>query len=407
MRPDPRQARWFEPLHVRDAAAARERIAGQVAVGADVVTAPTWLTHRRALLPVGETRQARAWTAAAVRVAREAIEMGLERRAEAQATPSEGGAAAPGEGGAEPPGEDSAEPPGDPPRPTPLLAASLPALDETPETGAGRLLPRAAASARDYREQAGWLAETEPDLLLVEGQAGLSELCLAMGEARATGLRTWVAVSAPELATGATDPLLEAVLEAGVELVMAPSPLSDVVRDAGLAWGGLVDPSHRGIASDSVPALLGSDAGAIGLLDGAGPDRLASMRAAIDEHERAELGALRARADRWWRHVDRAAAMAPGGAALWLGRPDRPAPAGFEWLLLPPERAQGLPEDRFRLVVDPIGGAGACARWAPVLELGGILVTSRADGRLEDPGLRLLVLDDSAEPWLAILRREG
>ena len=60
-------------------AAARERLAAQLTAGADVVVAPTWLTHRRALLPVGETRQARAWTAAAVRVAREAIEIGLER----------------------------------------------------------------------------------------------------------------------------------------------------------------------------------------------------------------------------------------------------------------------------------------------------------------------------------------
>ncbi len=57
-------------------AAARERIAAQVAAGADVVVAPTWLTHRRALLPLGETRRAAAWTADAVRVAREAVEIG-------------------------------------------------------------------------------------------------------------------------------------------------------------------------------------------------------------------------------------------------------------------------------------------------------------------------------------------
>ena len=67
---------------MRDEGGARERLASQIVVGADVVVAPTWLTHRRALLSMGETRRAVEWTAAAVRVARDAVEVGLERRAE-------------------------------------------------------------------------------------------------------------------------------------------------------------------------------------------------------------------------------------------------------------------------------------------------------------------------------------
>ena len=74
--------RWFEPLHVQDPVAARDRIAAQIAAGADVVLAPTWRTHRRALMEVGESRRAPAWTLAAVDVAREGVDAGLERRAQ-------------------------------------------------------------------------------------------------------------------------------------------------------------------------------------------------------------------------------------------------------------------------------------------------------------------------------------
>ena len=50
-RPDADDADWYLPPHVRDEDAARERIAAQIVVGADVVVAPTSLTHRRAQLP--------------------------------------------------------------------------------------------------------------------------------------------------------------------------------------------------------------------------------------------------------------------------------------------------------------------------------------------------------------------
>ena len=120
-RTDPDDADWYLPLHVRDRATARERIADQVSAGADVVVAPTWLTHRRALLPLAETRRAAVWTADAVNVAREGVEAGLERRTEG-------------------PRQDEGEVQGqvqghEPPlaRPVPQVAACLPVLGHDPD----------------------------------------------------------------------------------------------------------------------------------------------------------------------------------------------------------------------------------------------------------------------------------
>ena len=173
-RPSSDDADWYLPLHLRDESAARARLAGQISAGADVIVAPTWLTHRRALLPLGETRRVGAWSNAAVRLAREAIEVGLERREEALAdTPEDD----PGLG-----------------RPQPLVAATLPALDDEPEAATGRLLPREAATERDYRDQAGALADAEPDLLLVEGQRDEEAARVALAEAVQTGLPVWARV---------------------------------------------------------------------------------------------------------------------------------------------------------------------------------------------------------------------
>ena len=49
--------RWFEPTHIREPARVRDEMADQVVAGATILVAPTWLTHRRALVPVGETRR--------------------------------------------------------------------------------------------------------------------------------------------------------------------------------------------------------------------------------------------------------------------------------------------------------------------------------------------------------------
>ena len=374
-RPDSDDTEWYLPLHLRDPQAARERLAAQVAAGVDVVVAPAWLTHRRALLPLGETRRARDWSDAAVRLAREAVEQGLERR-EAALTDA--------------PEDDARHG-----RPSPLVAATLPALDE--EVADGRLLPREAATARDYRDQAGHLADSEPDLILVEGQRSEADARLAITEALATGLPVWAALTPSSLAAAGLEGWLEWAGTVGLAQLLLPGPPAERTAAAGapLPWGGLAD------AAAAAAAWLEVGAGTIAVLDGATLPLLERLREAIDEHERTVLEAARARERRWWRLVERAAAMAPGGAAVWLGpAPQRPLPDGFAWLVLDPSDSAQLPSDRFRLAV---AGSAADVRAAVrTLERGGIVVGPLA----VDGGLRLIAVDEADEPPLAIARSE-
>jgi S-methylmethionine-dependent homocysteine/selenocysteine methylase len=161
-------ARWFEPFHVRQPQVARAEIAGQVAAGADIVVAPAWLTHRRALEAVGESRRAQAWTAAAVRLAREAVEEGLERRPDGAA--------------------------GDPV----LVAGPLPDIAARPERATGRLLPAAASEERDAHDQAGILADAAVDLLLLEPCASHDATLRSTRVAAETGVPAWVTVPVTE-----------------------------------------------------------------------------------------------------------------------------------------------------------------------------------------------------------------
>jgi S-methylmethionine-dependent homocysteine/selenocysteine methylase len=225
-RPDPNDVRWFEPPHVRDPAAARERVAAQVAAGATAVVAPAWRTHRRALLPVGETRRARDWTAAAVRVAREGVEAGLERLA------SPGATGAP-DGGPPWPGGQTSRDRADADARVPLVLGPLPPLGEEPDTGSGRLAPPELAAPRDYRDQAGLLADAVVDAILVEGQHSLREARMAVEAATDTGLPTWAVARIAPLTTRPTLPDgsdLEAWLEvarlAGVGVLGVRTALS-------------------------------------------------------------------------------------------------------------------------------------------------------------------------------------
>lgn len=376
-RPDGDDADWYLPLHLRHESTARERIAGQVATGVDVVVAPTWLTHRRALLPLGETRRARPWSAAAVRVAREALEVGLERRMEALADVPE---------------DDVRRG-----RPAPRVAAVLPALDDEPETASGRLLPREAATARDYRDQAGVLADAEPDLILVEGQRGEADARTAIVEATQTGLPTWAALRPEALATTALPDWIDWATDHGVERLLLPGPLADrgAIHDTPLPWGGLAP------ADDPLADWLAAGASAIALLDGAHIAVLESLRKAIDDHERARIEATHAARRRWQAHLRLAASMAPGGGAIVVGSADDPAlPAGFEWRSVEREELPYLPPGRFRLIVD--ADDRISEGMAKALERGGIAVSQA--GQTER--LRLLRLDDTAEPPLAIYRRD-
>jgi hypothetical protein len=373
------EADWFKPPHIRDERSARERIATQVACGADVVVAPTWLTHRRALLPLAETRNVAAWTAAAVRVARDGVEIGLERRAEAAAITD----------------ADQARTE----RSRPRVAASLPALDDEPEPEVGQVLPREAATERDYRDQAGVLADAEPDLLLIEGQREEAETRLAMAEAVDTGLPVWAALGHQALATTALEEWIERCRALEVERLLLPRPLErwSAAAENTIAWGGY------GLAPDEVRDWLDAGARIVACLDGATIASLQPLRAKIDDYESAEVAATRASERRWLDHVARAASMAPGGAAVWLGAaPNAPLPVGFEWLIVGASDAPHLPTDHYRLVVAPEPTAGA----GGLLEYGGLLVRSGAARVHGEAMLQLVSVDDSADPPLAIYRRE-
>jgi hypothetical protein len=378
-------ADWYLPLHVRDAAAARERIAAQISAGADVVVAPTWLTHRRALLPLGETRRAAAWTAAAVQVARDAIEIGQERREALLAEASSD--------------DQSPERTSRPGRPRPLVAAVLPALDDQPDTGGGRLLPHDAASERDYRDQAGLLADAEPDLLLVEGGPAEAEARIAAAQAAATGLPAWLALGELAASTSQLEAWLDWGQDIGLARLLLPTPArAAAAADADLPWGGLLrEPVD-------VSAWLNAGATALARLDGASVAALTPLRTAIDEVERGAIDAEQAAERRWREHLERAAMMAPGGAALWLGdRTEMPLPGGFEWLVVDPAEAHRLPAGRFRLIV----ARRSFERAGELLDDDGVLALGEPLTRDTGSGLRTVVVDDTSVPPLAIYRREA
>ncbi len=117
-------------MHVREPGRVRDEMAEQVLAGADILVAPTWLTHRRALVAVAETRRARAWTELAVSLARQAAEVGRERL--------------------------------DVDRPVQVVGV-LPDPDAIDEEATGRQLRPDAAAERDERAQIGLLAEAVVD----------------------------------------------------------------------------------------------------------------------------------------------------------------------------------------------------------------------------------------------------
>jgi hypothetical protein len=451
---DPRVPRWFEPEHVRDLGSARTRIAGQVAAGADVVVAPAWRSHRRALVDVGEARRAREWTLAAVAVAREGVEMGLEerdRRMAADPRANEPIAADPranepiadepiaAEPGAVEPGaaEPVAKVP--PERPTPLVAGPLPVLDA--ETGAGRLLPQDAAAERDHRDQAGILSDADVDLLLVETLPASGMARVAVEAAVSTGLPVWVA--AVRGATGASLAELERwadeAVAAGAELLLAGVPrLGDpaaaggddpsrvaprdgdaaitpvatvLARAAADGWGGLLDPAAGAPASpgplEASRGWLMAGARVLGLLAGADPVSLAPAREAIDAVETAELNRRAVAEARWRAALSTAARMAPGGAGLWLGDSE-PAwlPSGFDWLVASPAAARQLPEGRYRLIVEAERAVGL-PTLAALLDRGGVLTRPVDDGDTAgDPRVRLVRVEAGTRPALGVWRRE-
>ena len=278
--------------------------------------APTWRTHRRALMDVGESRRAVAWTQAAVEVAREGVDVGLERRAQ-DALPD----------------EEVENPPPAIVRAAPIVGGVTPILDDEPEPGTGRLLAREPAAARDYDEAAGHLADGDVDLILVETRVGDRGSRVAVEAAARSGIPTWVAAIGgdPE---GPDGPVTESALATWVETSIDAGAMGLLFPDGSAAlaarmaeamavptWGGLVgEVGDR--AAESLDAgastWLEAEARVVGLLRGARPERVAAIRATIDRRIQAELEREAAASQRWDAAVRRGASMAPGGAALWL-----------------------------------------------------------------------------------------
>ena len=406
--------RWFEPLHVRDPAAARERIAGQIAVGADVIVAPTWQTHRRALLPVGETRRARAWTVAAADIARQAMDEGLERR---ELIAQE--AATPGEHHEEPGAVHAVRD-----RPIPMVAGVLPRLDDEATVQTGRLATADVAQERDYRDQAGLLADAAVDVILIEDLRTVSSTRAAIEAVTATGRLAWVAAPA---ALAPSDPeaaslrrWVETCVDAGADRLLAPVPrrpataeaIADIVAPLASAqrtWGAQLHPegSEEATADDGIISTwLEQGASIVARLDIATPAALRPLRDAVDRFEAEAIRQASRRQDRWHSFVEEAARAATGGEALWIGetggggRPD-----GFAWTSVRPEEVRHLPLERYRLIVATVD-VQPVATLVPLLEAGGMVVLDRGDAPLAIDGLRMVRIDDADHPALAQLRRE-
>ena len=450
-RKDRDEPRWFEPPLVRTPPAARDAMGDLGAAGADVVVAPTWLTHRRALLPVGETRRAAAWTAAALRLAREAVESGLERRelraeeAAAAAVWARDGRDARGDAlpdvdrAVERAVAERAEevaagagrgvaPPADVPRHPVLVAGVLPALDVAPEPGVGRLLPRDVATERDARAQAGLLAEAGAALILVEGASGIAQARVAVDAAAETGLPVWITQSV----AGARVPVLpsgesvgawaEAMTHAGASvLLLAPAPGTGLpeafaeLRAAGVpaetagafpAFGGATDAERV-----SATSMRWLEAGAwhLGIAVGATPERIGAQRAALDAIDEARLGSRAVARARWEGYVRDAAGRAPGGRAAWIGvrrAGDVELPAGFAWTVVSGDASGvSLPIAELRLVVAT--APAPLDRLAASLEPGGILLAIASDSAALGPTrLRLLEHDVIGDRTVVLARRD-
>lgn len=350
-------------------------MSAQVAAGADVLLAHTFLTHRRALARVGEARRARELTQSAVALAREAAEQGRDRR--------------------------------DPDVPwarTPvLIAGALPSLGEDP--GSGRLGPVDAAIARDLHVHAGLLADAGVDLIVVEGQGTPAATAAGVAAVRSMGIETWAVEALEVLDLPQGDPagpdaiLLRVPAGASVERVMEGLPATDVPW--GVMFDGPVsepagdptrDPSADAARApgEELSRLLTSGATLLGISDGATPKRIAILRAAIDAHEQGRFAARETEAAAWLAWVAEGATRAPSGPALWLtASPPGELPQGWDWTVLRENELPLLPDEHYRLVVCPAPGLAAAAL-GRVLGPGGVLVAvAQGPGRPGEP-LKLL-----------------
>jgi len=356
------QPGWHLPQHVREPALARRHLAEQVAAGADAITAPTYRSSRRALARFGEARRAREWTALAVALARQAKEEA---------------------------GRDV------------LVCGSLPPLER---------FPAEEADADAFEAHAGNMADAGVDVLVVEPMGSVAAARAAALAAAATGLPVWCGVSPAsgewlgEWVEEVEPAEPQRLLLYGHDPASLVAALEELGRQTERPLGACLEAPP---GSAEIQELLERGGRMIGLARGATAEALEPLRAAIDswlEAQAAARGATRRTFEEW---LDRAAAWAPGGAALWLGgEPELELPSGFGWTIVLPDELRRLPEGRYRLVVvDPAPTQEVDGpRLHKVLESGGILLAPLGVGQKVQAGLR--VLDQITDPGLAILRRQ-
>lgn len=389
---------WYLPAHARRPNETRQRMAAQVSAGADVLLAHTFLTHRRALALVGEARRARELTHSAVVLAREAAEQGRDRRDQGMSWATH----------------------------TVSVAGALPPLGDDP--GSGQLGPLDMAVARDLHDHAGLLADAGVDLIVVEGPRTLAETPAGVRAGRSMGIETWAVVDHSALMRdredlGAPDAILLRAATAattadgsglrgsweGPHGVMVDALFDRSARGAAdRSSHGAADRSAHGAADDdrALRDLLAAGASVLGIGEGAAPDRLAIVRAAIDEHELTRAAERDSETSRWLDWVARGAAMAPPGTAAWLAEPPPTTfVPGWQWTVVPLAEIGLMPAEHYRLVVAETSEPAIEQLCLP-LEVGGVLVArSERSAPLPDE-LRLLDLRDAGpRTWLIARRR--
>ncbi len=322
--------------------------------GADFLVAPTWLTHRRALVPVGETRRAREWTEVAVNVARESAQIGRERKGLGHVA---------------------------------RILGVLPDPEAIHEVATGRLPAPDMAAERDARDQAGLLADCGVAGVLIESRPTLERARTAIRAVVETDQPAWIVIPPVRAdglplrawldtlaADGATMLLLETAVDGGGEPggakrgeeppeahfgVMAPGPLR-VPDPRGAAAGWLDLGAHvLGIEADATPDALLPLAEARDAAVAAAQEREAVIQADIDA---------------WVADV---AQRAPNGRALWVGARPATLPTRFDWTIVPVATVGALPAGSWRLLIsaDALDPRDA----ARLVERGGYVAGTTAD----------------------------
>jgi S-methylmethionine-dependent homocysteine/selenocysteine methylase len=389
LRPHPGAA----PLPVREPEAVRRLHLDVALAGANVVTAATGALHRRALARTGDARRAREWAHAALGLARDAAAEATDRGRD---------------GGTDLRGERR-----------PVRVAGLAAPLE------GRAWAVAdvdgTTAAQEHRAHASILAEGGAEIVRIQGMGTVRECEAATRAAVEEGLEAWsgVVVTAEGLQLLSGEPIeawVEAVAPLRPAALLMEGPHLAAIRagvgavvSATIEWpgdaGGRAGPRIGAILPGrdreqqtgglavrlAVARLLHAGAALVGPGDDGSPDRVASIRSAVDRHTSRIRAAREGEDAAWQAWLEDGAGRAATGRALWLATdpPRLRLPAHLAWDIATPGDLASLPAGGYALVValavDP-------ARLPGLLDRGGWLLvaadehqaaTLRRDDRLE------------------------